>query len=224
MPGLTVGDVMSREVCVVRRGTSRKEIARRLARRGITAVPVLDEEDRLLGIVSETDLHERTASPKRPRRGWPGQQGRAPADGTAKDLMSTPLITVAPETSVSRAARLMEARGVRRLVVVDPEDRLIGIVSRGDLARVFLRTDDEIRREVAGEVLGRLLRADSELVHVEVADGVVTLRGCVRRRSEIPLAVRLTAAVAGVVDVVDRLGYSVDDVSSPETHGGREEG
>jgi CBS-domain-containing membrane protein len=213
MPGLTVGEVMSREVCVVRRGTSRKEIARRLAQHGIRAMPVLDEEDRLLGMVSETDLHEPAAGPKPSRRGWPGQQRRTPADGTAKDLMSTPVITVAPETSVSRAARLMDARGVRRLVVVDPEDRLIGIVSRGDLARVFLRADDEIRREVAGEVLGRLLHVEPELVHVEVADGVVTLRGCVRRRSEIPLAVRLTAAVAGVVDVVNRLGYTVDDVT-----------
>jgi osmotically-inducible protein OsmY len=78
----------------------------------------------------------------------------------------------------------------------------VGIVSRADLVRIFLREDDGIRREVISDVLVRLLRADPELVDVRVEDGVVTLNGRLPQRSQIPVAVRLTRAVDGVVDVV----------------------
>jgi CBS domain-containing protein len=213
MSRLTVGDLMTRDVRVVRRSTPLKEIARRLDQHGISAMPVLDDDDRLLGVVSETDIVSRELRPARDgHRRWWRRRGPA-AGGTAKDLMTTPVITVSPRTGVSRAARLMDARGVRRLVVVDPEDRLIGVVSRSDLVRVYLRDDDDIRREIVRDVFERLLFADPDLVDVRVQDGVVTLSGRVRQRSQLPLAVRLTQAVDGVVDVVNRLGFEVDDVT-----------
>jgi CBS domain-containing protein len=214
MSGLTVGDVMTREVCVVRRSTPLKEIARQLVEHGVSAMPVLDEEDRLLGVVSEADLvgrESRGAGGDR-RRGPFGPFRRVPPPGgTAKDLMTTPVITVTAGTTVTRAARMMQARGVKRLVVVDPEGRLVGLVSRADLVRVFLRDDDDIRREVVQDVLVRMMWADPELVDVRVEDGVVTLSGRLGQRSQIPIAVRLTRAVDGVVDVVSNLGYTVDD-------------
>ena len=213
MPGLKVGDVMTRDVVVVRRGTPLKAIARQLAEHRISAMPVLDEEDRLVGLVSEADLMKRErfglADARRRRR----LRRRQVTGDSAKDLMSVPVITIAPETDVSRAARLMDTRGLKRLVVVDAEHRLVGIVSRADLVRVFLREDDEIRREIVSDVLVRLLWADPELVNVRVDDGVVTLSGRLGQRSQIPVAVRLTRAVDGVVDVVNRLGYTVDDVT-----------
>ena len=213
MPGLRVGDVMTRDVVVVRRGTPLKEIARQLTEHRISALPVLDAEDRLVGLVSEADLIRRERfGLADARRRWRGRRRRA-AGGSAKDLMSVPVITISPETDVSRAARLMDSRGLKRLVVVDAEHRLVGIVSRGDLVRVFLRQDDEIRREIISDVLVRLLRADPELVDVRVDDGVVTLSGRLGQRSQIPVAVRLTRAVDGVVDVVNRLGYSLDDLT-----------
>jgi CBS domain-containing protein len=211
MSGLTVGEVMTREVRVVRRSTPLKEIARQLVEHGVSAMPVLDEEDRLLGVVSEADLVSRESRDAREdRRRRPFRRLLSPG-GTAKDLMTTPVITVSAGTTVSRAARMMQARGVKRLVVVDPEGRLVGLVSRADLVRVFLRDDDDIRREVVQDVLVRMLRADPELVNVRVEDGVVILSGRLEQRSQIPIAVRLTRAVDGVVDVVSHLGYTVDD-------------
>jgi CBS domain-containing protein len=211
MARTTVGDVMTRDVRVVRRATPLKEIARQLTLHRNSALPVLDEEDRLLGVVSEADLVrlERETGAKRSRFG--GRPARR-AD-TAKDLMSTPVITITADTSVARAARLMEARGVKRLVVVDLEQRLVGLVSRADLVRVFLRGDDEIREEIVTDVLVRSLWADPELVDVRVEDGVVTLSGRLQVRSQVPVAVRLVRGVTGVVDVVNRLGFLVDDVT-----------
>jgi CBS domain-containing protein len=213
MSGLKVGDVMTRDVVVVRHGTPLKEIARQLSGHRISALPVLDEEDRLVGLVSEADLMRReTFGLADARRRWRLHRRRVAGD-SAEDLMSVPVITISPETDVSRAARLMDTRGLKRLVVIDAEHRLVGIVSRADLVRIFLREDDEIRREVISDVLVRLLRADPELVDVRVQDGVVTLNGRLTQRSQIPVAVRLTRSVDGVVDVVNRLGYTVDDVT-----------
>jgi CBS domain-containing protein len=213
MSGLTVGDVMTRDVRVVRRSTPLKEIARRLTEHGVSAMPVLDEEDRLLGVVSEADLVGQEArGARRDVRGRPFRR-EPPAGGTAKDLMTTPVITVSSGTAVARAARLMQARGVKRLVVVDPEGRLVGIVSRADLVRVFLRDDEDIRREVVQDVLLRTLGADPDLVDVRVEDGVATLSGRLRQRSQLPIAIRLARAVDGVVDVVSHLGYTVDDAA-----------
>jgi CBS domain-containing protein len=212
MSGLTVGDVMTRDVRVVRRSTPLKEIARQLVDHGVSAMPVLDEEDRLLGVVSEADLVSRSSrDAHEERRRRPFRRVPPPGGGTAKDLMTTPVITVSAGTAISRAARMMQARGVKRLVVVDPEGRLVGLVSRADLVRVFLRDDDDIRREVVQDVLVRMMWADPELVDVLVEDGVVTLSGRLEQRSQIPIAVRLTRAVDGVVDVVSHLGYTVDD-------------
>jgi CBS domain-containing protein len=211
MSGLTVGDVMTREVCVVRRSTPLKEIARQLVEHGVSAMPVLDEEDRLLGVVSEADLVNRESRDARADRRRRPFRRLQPPGGTAKDLMTTPVITVSAGTTVSRAARMMQARGVKRLVVVDPEGRLVGLVSRADLVRVFLRDDDDIRREVVQDVLVRMMWADPELVDVRVEDGVVTLSGRLGQRSQVPIAVRLTRAVDGVVDVVSHLGHTVDD-------------
>jgi CBS domain-containing protein len=211
MSGLTVGDVMTRDVRVVRRSTPLKEIARRLTEHGVSAMPVLDEEDRLLGVVSEADLVNRESRDARAGRRRRPFRRLPPPGGTAKDLMTTPVITVSAGTTVSRAARMMQARGVKRLVVVDPEGRLVGLVSRADLVRVFLRDDDDIRREVVQDVLVRMMWADPELVDVRVEDGVVTLSGRLGQRSQVPIAVRLTRAVDGVVDVVSHLGHTVDD-------------
>lgn len=104
---------------------------------------------------------------------------------------------------------------VERLPVVDEEGALVGILSRRDLLRVFLRTDDEIRQDVLQEVFLNTLWLAPHTVETAVKDGVVTLTGRLERRSEIPIAVEATRRLDGVVDVVDRLSHHIDDKQQP---------
>ncbi|MFD4208340.1 CBS domain-containing protein [Micromonospora tulbaghiae] len=212
-----VQDVMTRDVASVREGTAYREIVDVLTERHVTAAPVVDETRRVLGVVSEADLmykveflgqpRERRILPDRHRR-----EARAKAGATlAADLMTAPAVTVTPDATIVEAARLMDARGVKRLPVVDDLGRLVGIVTRGDLLKVHLRPDAGIRRDVVEEVLWRSLGVRDGVVDVTVDRGVVTLTGQVERRSTAQLAVRLARQVSGVVEVVDALGYATDD-------------
>ena len=132
------------------------------------------------------------------------------AGGTAVELMTAPAITIGPDATVAEAARLLHRHKIKRLPVVDPAGPLLGIVSRADLLKVFLRSDDQIAREVRQEVLLQALWVN-DFVVVEVRDGVVTLTGQLERRSLIPIAVSLVRGLDGVVDVVDRLTFEADD-------------
>ena len=125
--------------------------------------------------------------------------------------MTSPAVTVGPDATVAEAARLLHRHGIKRLPVVDPAGPLLGIVSRADLLKVFLRSDAEIAQEVRQEVLLRAMWVDPDTVTVKVRDGVVTLIGELERRSLIPIAVSLVHGIDGVVDVVDRLTFEIDD-------------
>lgn len=225
-----VGEIMTTEVVQARRQTPFKELVRLLDRHRISGLPVVDHDDKVVGVVSGTDLVRGQAAraragldsrfrPSRLRR----LTRKAAAGGrgtTAGEVMTAPAVTVHPEQGVPDAARVMERHGVERLPVVDEEDRLIGIVTRRDLLRVFLRTDEDIRRQVDGDVLAAALGLPADAVGVSVRDGVVTLAGCVEHRSDIPTAIRSTWRAEGVVGVVNRLTYRVDDVqpSPPAPH------
>jgi CBS domain-containing protein len=217
-----VGEVMTREVVEARRDTSFKEVARLLDRYRISGLPVVDHDDKVVGVISETDLIRRQAAGADRGRRFPGPGSRrsgrraaglAPAV-TAGDLMSSPAVTVHPEQRVADAARVMERHRVDRLPVVDEEDRLIGIATRRDLLRVFLRTDEEIRRDVTDKVLTRALSLPPGAVTASVRDGVVRLKGRLERRGDVPVAVRLTWQVDGVVGVVSELTFRVDDIGA----------
>jgi CBS domain-containing protein len=212
-----VQDVMTTDVATVREGTAYREIVDVLTSRHVTAVPVVDAARRVLGVVSEADLlhkvelqgqpHERRIFASRHQR-----QALVKAGATlAADLMTTPCVTVAPDASLVEAARAMGERNVKRLPVVDDLGRLVGIVTRGDLLKVHLRPDADIRRDVLGEVLHRILGVGDGVVDVTVYDGVVTLTGQLDRWSTVHLALRLTGQVSGVVEVINALGYAIDD-------------
>lgn len=204
-----VSDVMTRSVVTVVRDTPFKEIVRAMERRNVSALPVLDPGGRVVGVVSEADLlpkeefrsHQVSGSERR----WsPTDLVKAQAS-TAEQLMSSPAITVRPDVTLARAARIMGVRHVRRLPVVDEDARLRGIVTRGDLLKVFLRSDEEIEEEVRRTVVGYLFPALGHTIHVSVHEGVVSLRGRVHDTSLIWVAERLVRAVEGVVDVESRL-------------------
>lgn len=230
----TVQKVMTTDVVTVQPDVPFRDVVTTLAAHQISGVPVVSKEQEVLGVVSEADLlvrEERKASQQdartifrahRPGHGHGHTHGRGGADAAAADtvvadtagsMMTSPAVTVTPNTTIVEAARLLSRYGIKRLPVVDQEHRLIGIVSRADLLRIFLKPDSEIRDEVVHEVIMRSLWQDPTKIQVEVHDGVVTLRGELELKSLIPIARQLTATIDGVVRVEDELSYERDDTT-----------
>ena len=177
-----VADVMTTEVVAVRAGASFKEIAAVLRGLRVSTFPVLDDDDKVIGVVSETDLlpKEALAAGYEGHRGWlSARQHRAElakAPGvTAADLMSRPAVTVGPYDLVSHAAHVMYDHRITCLPVVGADGGLVGIISRSDVLSVFSRPDEEIRRAITDKIIIGEFRADPALITVTVTDGVVTL-------------------------------------------------
>jgi hypothetical protein len=138
-------------------------------------------------------------------------------EGTAAEVMSAPALTITADASLPAAARVMYRRGVGRLLVVDHDNRLRGIVTRSDLLKEYARLDAVIRDEVAQRVLRDTLGIRPGAVRATVDEGVVTLTGRTDRKTTALAAARLTAAVPGVTDVVDRLTFDADDTVATVT-------
>ncbi len=226
MRNRNVSDLMTHTVYRVRPDTSFKHIAETLSDHDITAVPVVDDYDRPVGIVSEADLLRRESGQPDPAGllnvlDTPDAPAAEHVAATAEGLMSSPAITARPEWSVVEAARVMDRRHVKRLPVVDETGRLAGIVSRADLLRVFLRRDGLIREEIAGALLNHTLGIGPDEVSVDVTDGRVQLHGTVDRRSLIPVVLRLCEGVDGVVDVTADLDYRTDEAEAVRPAGDR---
>ena len=196
----TVGDVMTREVVTVSPSESFKTCADLLRIHQVSALPVVMAGERLVGIVSEADLMRAVAEPP----------SAVPGRPTAADVMTHDVVTTTAHATVAAAARAMHERGLKRLPVVDAENRLIGIVSRADILRVFLRSDESIRKEVSHGLLGELPLLGRGRVQVSVKDGVVRLDGEVETGSLTGLLVRLIAAVPGVVGVENHLHLAAE--------------
>lgn len=204
-----VGDVMTRAVVAVDRRTLFKDIVQRMAQWHVSALPVLEGDGRVIGVVSEADLlpkeEFRDSDPDRPT-----QQRRLPdlakaGAVSAEELMSTPAVTVHADAALAEAARIMALRRVKRLPVITSEGVLEGVVSRGDLLKVFLRTDNELADEIRRDIVDVLFPAPEVPVHIMVTDGVATITGRVGDSACIPLAARLVRGVEGVVGVDCRL-------------------
>ncbi|MFY1671505.1 CBS domain-containing protein [Plantactinospora sp. WMMB334] len=210
---------MSRDVATVHEETPYRGIVDLLTSRRVSAVPVVDNFDRVLGVVSEADLLHKIETEGHPgtRRVFEGRRRRTArvkaTAALARDLMTGPPVTTMAHTPIPAAARRMAAEHVKRLPVIDDLGRLVGIVTRGDLLRIQLRPDADIRRDVVEGVLHRILGVRDGTVRVEVHDGVVTLAGELDRYSAVVTAVRLAEAVAGVVAVENRLTFAFDDTA-----------
>ncbi|MEV7228047.1 CBS domain-containing protein [Polymorphospora sp. NPDC051019] len=221
----TVDDVMTTDVLTVGESAPYREIVDLMTGRRVSAVPVVDEFRRVLGVISEADLlHKVELTGESP--GWRIFEGRRRHDARVKaagmiayELMTTPAVTVPAGTPLAAAARRMSRENVKRLPVTDDLGRLVGIVSRSDLLKVHLRPDGDIQRDIVREVVERVLTAQEGTLEVTVTDGMVELAGRLDRRSSAEIAGRLAARVPGVVDVVaDDLTYDFDDVDpAPST-------
>ncbi|MFE0601526.1 CBS domain-containing protein [Streptomyces sp. NPDC058871] len=184
----TVEDVMTHAVISVDRRTPFKEVVEAMRQWRISALPVLSEEGRVAGVVSEADLLLKAQG---------ADESRAV---TAGQLMTVPAVTVTQDATIAGAARLMARGHLKRLPVVDGDGRLIGVVSRGDLLKIYLRPDADIAEELRELIVAKLIPAGSAVVQVHVADGIVHLRGSVPDPALKDVLVRVARTVPGVVD------------------------
>jgi CBS domain-containing protein len=212
-----VADVMTTEVVSVGDEASFLEIVELLQGQDVSGVPVVDPTGRVVGVVSEADLlpkmeYAGTAKgrPLFESRRHHAVRGKATAE-LVHDVMTAPAVTVQPSASIVEAARMMDSAAVKRLPVVDEFGRLIGIVTRHDLLRVFLRSDREIRDDVRAE-LRQVPGVEPSEVRVEIARGIVTLTGELSRLSQVSIVVRLAERVDGVIEVVSHLTFRYSDV------------
>jgi CBS-domain-containing membrane protein len=209
----TVRDVMTTRVVAVRRDASFREMAAMLRQERISAFPVIDDDGRVIGVVSEADMLIKEAD-KSGRPGlfslWRRRQRDKAAAVTAAELVTSPPVTIRPDAGVAEAARLMYENRVKRLPVVNQTQHLIGIISRADVLSVFSRSDEEIKREV-GQVILDQFPAHPAPFRVTVKDGVVTVAGRPETDEVGRGIVDAVRHIEGVVAVRDRLSYPRDE-------------
>jgi CBS domain-containing protein len=211
-----VGEVMTRDVVSVTPDTPLKDVAAALVERGVSGLPVCDADGAVVGVLSEADLLVKQGGAPERSGGlfaWLVDTASAPdlaklRAHTAGEAMTAPAITVESGAPVSEAARTMVSLGVNRLPVVE-DGRLVGIVTRADLVRLFTRSDEEIARDIRQDVVKRLWIAP-ERIEVEVEQGEVVLRGEAETEVEAELLVKRIPLVAGVVGVRSELSWAVD--------------
>lgn len=207
-----VRDLMQTGVTALMEDVTVKEMARLMSESRLGALPVVDGARRVVGVVSEADLilkdEEGPGEPWLLERRSKRDTRRKIRATTAAELMTAPAVIIGPEADVADVARLMRERGVKYVPVCDPDGSLLGVISRLDLVREFVRDDAEIEEEVR-----RILQVEMSLpdVRCDVTDGVVTLEGLVERHSEVPVILRRVHRVAGSVDVIDRVRWVEED-------------
>jgi CBS-domain-containing membrane protein len=215
----TVKDVMSTHVIAVRQSAPYKEMAAMLRNQRVSAFPVIDDDNKVIGVVSETDLLTKEAFEGTVPRTLevltrPRMRSQVNAV-TAADLMTKPPVTIGPDEPVTRAARLMFDQRVRRLPVTNHDGTLIGIVSRCDVLSVYSRPDAEIRDQVSqGLILGTFL-CDPGKFTVTVNDGIVTVEGTPETSPVGHDIIDAIRHLEGVVSVRDRLSYPLDSPYLP---------
>lgn len=217
---MKIQEIMSTEVETVSPETSLKRVAEILSSRGISGVPVVDDQKIVLGVVSEADIlfKERGPSTRAGILSWLLDsyrwQGHLKLEArTAREAMTSPAIVIDPQRPVADAAHVMLAKRVNRLPVV-AGGKLVGIVTRADIVRAFARSDESIAAEIREYVEGRASWVRfPETIEVAVADGVVRLDGTVDRTADAELVGAFAAGVPGVVDVESTLTPTDEHVS-----------
>jgi CBS domain-containing protein len=210
---------MTAPVVSVQPETPLKDVARLFVERGISGVPVTDPENRVLGVVSEADfvIKER-GKRRRPWRplAWLVGDARAEAEQakvkatTAGQAMTRPAVTVHADCPLREAAAIMVDGRINRLPVVD-DDVLVGIVTRADLVRAYLRADGELTRVITEDVVRDTMWLEPSEIGVEVRQGIVRLKGTVDRRSTASILEKLASQVDGVMGVENDLAWELDD-------------
>lgn len=195
---MLVHDVMTRPVVSTTATASAGAAAALLTRSGFTALPVVDGDGVLVGIVTEADLlrgrvHHDARSPL-----LSAELADDPPPGFVGDVMTTDVLTATPWTDVADLVEQMRARGIRSVPVVEPGDGLVGIVSRRDVLETYTHEDERVAADVRRRLEHYALPGRWQ---VEVHDGVVTLGDVIGDEAEQHTASVLAASVRGVVGV-----------------------
>lgn len=217
---LTVRDAMTRTVVTVPLIAPLREVARLLVDHGISGVPVVDVDGTVLGVISEADLLVKEQGPDairhRPLARFIGESGQSRAQSlkqaavTAHEAMTCPAVTITSGRPIHEAAAIMTARRVNRLPVID-DGRLVGIISRADLVRAYVRSDDELAETIRQDVILRILWLDPDQFSIVVEGGAASISGRVERRSTAEMVEHSVRMVPGVVDVHTSVSWSMDD-------------
>jgi CBS domain-containing protein len=197
---MDVRDLMTTDVVAIGPTASIRDAARLMFRYRVSGLPVVDIEDRVLGIVTEEDFLQMEIERL--------ESGIVPNE--VRSVMSTSVKTIPPDMDIIGAARFMKDQDVKRLVVAE-SGKMVGIISRFDIVAAFTRPDDLIEDEIKEDLLRRVLFVDPETVEVSVSNGVVTLVGSIGTRNEARLVEELARRLDGVVDVVNGLTWRLDD-------------
>ncbi len=211
----TVADVMTSPAVTVGPHTTFKDAVRLMRSKRISGLPVVDGNGRVIGIVSETDLLNKVEKREPDTYLLESRRHRLDrARASALDVasaMTTEVVTVGPEFPIALAAREMHTRGIKRLPVVNSSGTLLGIVSRGDLLTVFLRTDRQLRADVKKALAEAQAKHGGRALTARVESGVVMLEGAFKEKSRCDATVRAITSIDGVIGVRSQMTYDRDD-------------
>ncbi len=199
LPTMNVVDLMTTEVIAVSRDTGLREAARLMFRNRVSGLPITEPDGTLAGIITEADFLRLEVE---------RQEGNRGQSDTVGDVMSRGVVTVRPDAEIYEAAKIMATQEVKRLPVVDADDRLLGVISRADIVSLYTRPDDVIEDEIREDLIRRVLLIDPDGIQVDVANGVVNLRGEVETRSEARMLEELTNRLDGVLRVESDLTWA----------------
>jgi CBS domain-containing protein len=216
---MKVSDLMTVDVVTTTPGTPIRDVARILVERGISGVPVCDQAGGVVGVLSEGDILFKELGRVEARGGllgwfldpdaeWRHEKSHAL---TAGEAMTSPAVTAAPFESAAAAAHRMTDEGVNRLPVVAGDGRLVGILTRADLVRAFVRPDHLLEEEIRDDVLRRVLWLTPGPVLVVVREGKVELAGELETEAEAEVLEKLVAKVPGVVEVASQVTVRTDN-------------
>ena len=221
---MKVKDVMTTAVLTVRTDTTLKEAAAVMAEHGISGLPVVDLGGQVVGVVSEGDIlfKEAGRAPKRPFVDRllmlpPSEREAKLAAHAVGEAMTAPALAIGPTRPLTKAASMMLDEGVKRLPVIDEAGNLVGIVTRADLVRAFVRPDSAIKQEIREDVIRRSLWIEPDLIEVEVHSGEVRLAGQVETKAEAELVPEFVQRVPGVVSVLSKLNWKSENGHRPKT-------
>jgi CBS domain-containing protein len=202
---MQVVDLMTTDVITVSPDTGIRDAARLMFRNRVSGLPVVDEANRLAGIITEADFLRLEVA---------REEDSPDAVESVGEAMTSGVVTVDPALSIYEAAKIMSVQDIKRLPVVDQEGRLLGIISRADVVSLFTRPDDVIEDEIREDLIRRVLFVDPDQLDVEVQNGVVVFVGQIGTRTEARLLTELASRLDGVIRVDSRLTWRIDDTDA----------